>query len=499
MADFGFNTNIPLGVQPPKNNLADMVNTAAGLQSYQQAREMNPIQLEAARLQLQQAQQMNPLELEAKNLAVSKARQTLPFEVKASEATSSTAQSQANAAQLELMHKHQGNFARESLKLLNRPQLNAEDIDDFLVKTIKNAGGNDQVIAQARSEVPKTGTTADLKAWLARHSLNALTAEAQIEKTFPSAAMQNLGATSVPMTMGSPFLAVTPPGTQAGPASTMTVPPTALETPTGGVNPITGLPQVIVKDALGRTTGFRDVQPGATTPTGPITPTVPIGESAETGKVYQGEIIAARAAATPAKVALNNIDTVLKYLPLAATGKFSEAQQGIQSVLGSVSGNNAAELAASARDIISKTIEDLALNKNAALGGKFASDLAAVQKSIASAERNPTAIKSSMEQLRPLLQHAYNYSQGLDKAVSRNPTAQYVKPQFDAAMNEAFDMKALMMLNAYQGGSTDGLKKWTAANKVTVPEQQKLFGQLERYKALVDGDLGRYNTLAGAR
>jgi len=499
MADFGFNTNIPLGIQPAKNNLADMVNTAAGLQSYQQARELNPIQLEAARLQLQQAQQINPLEVEAKNLAVSKARQTLPFEVKASEATSSTAQSQANAAQLELMHKHQGNFARESLKLLNRPQLSAEDIDNFLVKTIRNAGGNDQVIAQARSEVPTTGTTADLKAWLARHSLNALTAEAQIEKTFPSAAMQNLGATSVPMTMGSPFLAVTPPGSPAGPASTMTVPPGSQEQLTGGVNPITNLPQAIERTPTGQIRGFRDVSPVQNTSTGSITPTVPQSESVETGKVYQGEIIAARAAATPAKVALNNIDTVLKYLPLAETGKFSEARQSIQSVLGSVSGNNAAELAASARDIISKTIEDLALNKNAALGGKFASDLAAVQKSIASAERNPTAIRSSMEQLRPLLQHAYNYSQGLDKAVSRNPTAQYVKPQFDAAMNEAFDMKALMMLNAYQGGSTDGLKKWTAANKVTVSEQQRLFGQLERYKALVDGDLGRYNTLVGAR
>ncbi|CAB4172794.1 hypothetical protein UFOVP953_5 [uncultured Caudovirales phage] len=499
MADFGFNTNIPLGVQPPKNNLADMVNTAAGLQSYQQAREMNPIQLEAARLQLQQAQQMNPLELEAKNLAVSKARQTLPFEVKASEATSSTAQSQAEVARIKALQEGFAFFAKNSLNLLQKDSLTPQDIDDFLVSSIKNAKGSDEVIAQARASIPKTGTTAELKAWLGRHSLNALDANAQIDKLFPAAAPQNLGATSVPMTMGSPFLSVTPPGTQAGPASTMTVPPTALETPTGGVNPITNLPQVIVRDALGRTTGFRDVQPSATTPTGSITPTIPQSESLETGKVYQQQIIDARAAATPAKVALNNIDTVLKYLPLAETGKFSEARQSVQSVLGSVTGNNATELAASARDIISKTIEDLALNKNAALGNKFAADLAAVQKSIASAERNPTAIKSSMEQLRPLLQHAYNYSQGLDKAVSRNPTAQYVKPQFDAAMNEAFDMKAMMMLNAYQGGSTDGLKKWTAANKVTVPEQQRLFGQLERYKALVDGDLGRYNTLAGAR
>jgi hypothetical protein len=300
----------------------------------------------------------------------------------------------------------------------------------------------------------------------------------------------------------------------------MEVPPSSRMIWTGN-NDVNNNPIFNVFDASGRATGQvtvpanapesslpgaaptapRPVVPQAAAPAAPSmgVTRIPSGQTAETGAVYQKEIIDARAAATPAKVALNNIDTVLKYLPLAETGKFSEARQSIQSVLGSVSGNNAAELAASARDIISKTIEDLALNKNAALGGKFASDLAAVQKSIASAERNPTAIRSSMEQLRPLLQHAYNYSQGLDKAVSRNPTAQYVKPQFDAAMNEAFDMKALMMLNAYQSGSTDGLKKWTAANKVTVPEQQKLFGQLERYKALVDGDLGRYNTLVGAR
>jgi hypothetical protein len=48
MADFGFNTNIPQGVQPLRTNLADMVNTAAGLQSYQQAREVNPLLLQQA-------------------------------------------------------------------------------------------------------------------------------------------------------------------------------------------------------------------------------------------------------------------------------------------------------------------------------------------------------------------------------------------------------------------------------------------------------------------
>lgn len=503
MADFGFNTNISLGATVPRTSLSDMVNMASGITNLQQAQQLQPVQLEAARLQLQQAQQMNPLLLRSQQAETQVAESIARPRITQAEQTAETARIATLKSQLGLDDAQAQIAYSQGGALLGDPRIHnaAKKVDDA-IDAIEDA--RDRMVA---SGVPRAKASAIIAPFILKAQNSPQTLVQDLTNAVQGAsggaaiaAQVNRAPTQVGVGSRVELRPTSP--LQLGQQQQsveMELPPTALETPTGGVNPITGLPQVIVKNALGRTTGFRDVQPGATTPTGPITPTVPIGESAETGKVYQGEIIAARAAATPAKVALNNIDTVLKYLPLAATGKFSEAQQGIQSVLGSVSGNNAAELAASARDIISKTIEDLALNKNAALGGKFASDLAAVQKSIASAERNPTAIRSSMEQLRPLLQHAYNYSQGLDKAVSKNPTAQYVKPQFDAAMNEAFDMKALMMLNAYQSGSTDGLKKWTAANKVTVPEQQKLFGQLERYKALVDGDLGRYNTLAGAR
>jgi hypothetical protein len=94
---------------------------------------------------------------------------------------------------------------------------------------------------------------------------------------------------------------------------------------------------------------------------------IPAGESPDTGKAYLAQAIESRGSVQPAKVGLQNIDTILKYLPLAETGKFSEARQGMQSILGNVAGSKPDELAAAARDIIQKTIADLAIQKNAAL------------------------------------------------------------------------------------------------------------------------------------
>jgi hypothetical protein len=174
---------------------------------------------------------------------------------------------------------------------------------------------------------------------------------------------------------------------------------------------------------------------------------------------------------------------------LATTGRGSEAFAGLQSIVGNVAGSKPEELAAAARDVIEKNIADLAAQKNAALGGKFAASLEAAQSSLASAGKNPTAIIKSMEQLRPLMQHTYNYSIGLDRAVEKSPNKQFVKPRFDAAMNEAFDLKALMLKNAYDVGGQKGLDKYKKDNNINLVEQQKLLDKLERYGALVNGEL----------
>jgi len=206
-------------------SLGDMMNMATQAQALQQAQQLNPLQLQAAQQTVEQARQMNPLQLQAQQQTVEQARQVNPELLSQAKSATGTAAAQMSDAQLANLQKHQSNFTRESLKLLNRETLTPEELDNFMVKTIKNSGGSDAVIAQARSEMPKTGTTTELKAWLARHSTNSLTAEAQLEKLFPSAQMTSKGGSMAPFTMGSPYLAVQPPGTQVGTETELTLPP----------------------------------------------------------------------------------------------------------------------------------------------------------------------------------------------------------------------------------------------------------------------------------
>lgn len=254
-----------------------------------------------------------------------------------------------------------------------------------------------------------------------------------------------------------------------------------------------GVPQPGAAQLGGVTQMRQQLQPAAAA--APATPQmaiarIPAGESPETGKAYQAQAIESRGAVQPAKVGLQNIDTVLKYLPLAATGRLSEATSGLQSVLGNVAGSKPEEIAAAARNTITKTINDLAIQKNLALGGKFASSLEAAQSSLASAEMNPTAIAKSMEQLRPLLQNITNYSTGLDKAIEKSPVKQYVKPEFDAAFNQAFDMKALSFKSAFEQGKD--LKKYAKENNISLVEQEQLLNKIQAYDYLTNGDLAGY-------
>jgi hypothetical protein len=217
-----------------------MLTMARGAQAYRQEQQMNPLELQAKQMQVEQAAAVNPLELARIGAESRVATGTEAPRIAQAASAARGAEAVSNSQQLENLQRHQANFSRESLKLLQNKTLTPADVNDFLVKTIKNAGGNDTVIAQAQSAIPTEGTTADMKAWLARHSLNSLTAESQIEKLFPSATAVNTGAGITPMTFGSPFLSVTSPGTSAGPTTPLDVPPTTQLVAQPGDN--TGLP-----------------------------------------------------------------------------------------------------------------------------------------------------------------------------------------------------------------------------------------------------------------
>jgi transcription termination factor NusB len=67
MATAPFNTNLtvqPMQVQSPMTGLSDMLNLARGMQSYQQAAEMNPLQVQQLKQQVQQAERLNPLQVQ---------------------------------------------------------------------------------------------------------------------------------------------------------------------------------------------------------------------------------------------------------------------------------------------------------------------------------------------------------------------------------------------------------------------------------------------------
>jgi len=215
-------------------------------------------------------------------------------------------------------------------------------------------------------------------------------------------------------------------------------------------------------------------------------PTIPAGESEETGKKYQDEIITARNSVQPAKTAINGIDTILKYLPLAQTGRASESIAGLESILGNLTGNTASEKAASARDIIQKNIADLGLQKNAALGGKFVKQLEGAQQSLADAGKNPTAIYKAMQQLKPLIEHSKNYQQGLENTITKYGSIQ-VKRLYDNAMIDAFDPVAISAYDAYKSKNEKDFKEITSG--MSKEQQAELGAKMMKYQKLLKGNL----------
>ena len=59
---FSIATPTPVQTTPVQGtSIAQMVNAANGIQQYQQAQQLNPLQLKQAQMAIEQAQQINPL------------------------------------------------------------------------------------------------------------------------------------------------------------------------------------------------------------------------------------------------------------------------------------------------------------------------------------------------------------------------------------------------------------------------------------------------------
>lgn len=261
----------------------------------------------------------------------------------------------------------------------------------------------------------------------------------------------------------------------------MGLPPGSIDTI--DTDPVSGAKIVVTRNSQGQVIGSR---PAAQPSQSGYTNIQP-GETTSSIANMQDERTSAKLAAQGSASAINNIDTALKYLPLAQTGKYSEALSGLQSAFGNIAGSTKEELAASARDIVQKNIADLALQKNAALGGKFVASLEGAQNSLAEAGKNPTAIVKSLEQLRPLIQHAQYYQQGLENAIAKHGGDVQIKRKFDNEMIKTFDPQALMAYNAYQRGGKTGLDQFT--KNMSATQKAQIFDNISKYSKLINGDV----------
>jgi hypothetical protein len=180
------------------------------------------------------------LDLTGKNLEVQKKKALLPSEIEQGQANARKATAEANTLQLQNFQAHLTNTIQDQQRLINKPDLTAQDIIDSVKVHAKNAGTPDAAVQQALAGLPASGNPSQLKAWLAQSMARSLNAQGQLDALYPKASQTNLGGVTAPLAAGNQLLSSQTPGTQAGPATALGLPPTTLLTAQPGDG--TGLP-----------------------------------------------------------------------------------------------------------------------------------------------------------------------------------------------------------------------------------------------------------------
>ena len=138
MADFNF---APITVTPQQNSLSDVLNMARGVQAYQQAQQLNPLQIQQAQLANQQAQQ-----------AYQQAQQLNPITVKKAQAELATSEIGTKQAQQNLNISGQ-EYAKQLINALP----NIESFKD------KDGKINQKALKESLGIVRKASTAAGLQ------------------------------------------------------------------------------------------------------------------------------------------------------------------------------------------------------------------------------------------------------------------------------------------------------------------------------------------------
>ena len=145
MADFNI-TPIGNTVKPvPGMSLSDMMNMASSAQAYQQQRQLNPLQLQAAEQTVEQARRMNPLALQAQQQIVDQAARVNPELFRSATAAAGTAQLGEESAGYDVAMKKVNMVANRLTAVINNRDVVAaekgEPVNlDNLYNTVQSYG-----------------------------------------------------------------------------------------------------------------------------------------------------------------------------------------------------------------------------------------------------------------------------------------------------------------------------------------------------------------------
>jgi hypothetical protein len=229
MADL---TVTPVGTQVkpvPGMSLGEMINAAGAAQAYQQALQLNPVQLERAQAELLRLQQLMPEELAKAQAERKVSEETVAPRISASKSTATTAEAGAEEAKFKLYQTYLKNVRTEASDLLKQPEITYEDIEKKLRASIENATSDkamiDKVMTEGMMAIPKNQTSDQYRALLANQLVKTVSAESQLSTLFPGMQLLSTGARALPVTTGG-ALAVQPPGQISGAGIPMEIPPT---------------------------------------------------------------------------------------------------------------------------------------------------------------------------------------------------------------------------------------------------------------------------------
>jgi hypothetical protein len=112
----------------PPMSLAEMVNLAGGIQSYQQAQQLNPLAVQRSAAELSRLQQLTPEELRRAQAEAGRAETEANVSEKTSkpritqaEATAASSETTAESGRIDLLNKKLKNIASSQIAMINNP------------------------------------------------------------------------------------------------------------------------------------------------------------------------------------------------------------------------------------------------------------------------------------------------------------------------------------------------------------------------------------------